>query len=102
MSGERGFSVVFDVSCAGLSNVDLNIAKFLITVMRKYYPETVKCILVVNLPWLMQTFMPFIKLLLGSRYSQMLHTIDGNDMFKYISPDNVPKYLGRQNNEATS
>ncbi|CAG2164600.1 unnamed protein product [Oppiella nova] len=98
IAGEKGFTVVMDVSGAGLSNVDMRAVKFMITVMRKYYPESLKCVLVVNLPIFLRTFMPIVRILLGSKYSEMLHTVsDAQDLFNYIHPDNVPKYLGGNN-----
>ena len=95
LGGEKGFTVVIDSQGAGLSNVDLKIAKFLITTMHKYFPESLKCLLVVNLPIIFKTFMPIIRLLLGQKYSHMLHVVNSEEMFKFIHPDLVPKYLGK-------
>ena len=95
LSGEKGYTVVIDASGAGLANVDMKIANFLITTMQKYYPETMKCLLVVNIPFLFKTFMPIIRLLLGSKYSPMLHVVSHEDMSKFIDPEQVPKYLGK-------
>ncbi|CAG2112658.1 unnamed protein product, partial [Medioppia subpectinata] len=53
LAGDKGFTVVMDVSGAGLSNVDMRAVKFMIKVMRQYYPESLRCVLVVNLPMLL-------------------------------------------------
>ncbi|CAG2118580.1 unnamed protein product, partial [Medioppia subpectinata] len=56
LAGDKGFTVVMDVSGAGLSNVDMRAVKFMIKVMRQYYPESLRCVLVVNLPMLLGAF----------------------------------------------
>ncbi|CAG2102205.1 unnamed protein product [Medioppia subpectinata] len=68
--------------------------------MRQYYPESFRCVLVVNLPMLLEAFIPIIRLLLGSKYSPMLHTASAHctQLFDYIDPDNVAQYLGGNNN----
>ena len=91
----NGFAVVMDMSGAGIGNADMGMAKFMITVMRNYFPGSLKSFIIANLPGIFKTFMPLVKLLLGSKASQILHVVTGDQIFEYIHPDFVPKYLGK-------
>ena len=90
----KGFTVVMDMSGAGIGNADLGMAKFMITIMKNYFPGSLKSFIIVNLPGMLKTFMPIVRLLLGSKAAQILHTVSGDQMFDYIDPEEVPKYLG--------
>lgn len=94
MSGERGYVVVMDVTGAGLKNVDLGMARFLIKIMRKYFPESLKCVIVYNMPLILRGVMPIVKFMLGEKYANMLKTANGEEIFNFIDRENVPKYLG--------
>lgn len=94
ISGERGYVVVMDVSGAGLKNVDLGMARFLIKIIRKYFPESLKCVIVYNLPFILKGLIPIVKFMLGEKYAKMLKTANGEELFNYIDRENVPKYLG--------
>jgi len=94
LAGEHGYVVVMDASGAGLKNVDIAIARFLIKVMRKYFPESLKCVIVYNLPFIMKGAIPIVKFMLGDKYANMLKSVNGEELFNYIDRENVPKYLG--------
>ncbi|XP_054167726.1 motile sperm domain-containing protein 2-like [Oppia nitens] len=97
LGNDKGFTVVMDVSGAGLSNVDLKMVKFMVQALH-YYPEALQCILVVNVPTLIKPFMPIVRLILGSKYSHMLHIVNDRQLFDHIEPSQVPKYLGGDSN----
>jgi hypothetical protein len=94
ISGERGYVVVMDVSGAGLKNVDLGMARFIIKTMRRYFPESLKCVIMYNLPLIFRGVMPIVRFMLGEKYANMLKTVNGDELFNYIDRENVPKYLG--------
>ena len=46
-------TLIFDMNGAGMSNVDLEYMKVVINTIKTYYPESLRWILVYEMPWVM-------------------------------------------------
>lgn len=52
-SNDDYITIVFELSDAGLSNVDMEYTKYIIGTLKNYYPYSLNYILVFDLPWIL-------------------------------------------------
>ena len=88
------FIAVFDVSETGFSNLDVDFAKWLISI-RDFAPSRVKAIYVVGIPFIVR---PLIKLFISwlpERYRRITHCGTFDELVsKNIDKDNLPVEVG--------
>lgn len=89
-----GLGIVFDLSGAGYVNLDWDYLRFLIHAGTNYFPVGVKYILVVNIPWILNTFRKLAYAMLPEFWFGLLKFAQGDEIFIYIDKENVPDYLG--------
>jgi hypothetical protein len=46
--------MVFDMEGAGLSNMDMELVRFVINCFKIYFPDLLQWMLVFNMPWVLQ------------------------------------------------
>lgn len=88
------WAIVFDCSDIGIANVQIDILKYLIHVLRDYFPCGVKYILVVELPWILNTAQKMVFAMLPDQGKQLVQFKDKKSITKVIHSDNLPEYLG--------
>lgn len=93
MAGENGFTLLMDCNGAGVSNVDIELIKFKLSIIN-YYPGSLKQMLVADLPWLLNPVMSMIVGLLNAKLKEMVVYAKGKELSKYMNPDILPKALG--------
>lgn len=101
---------MFELTDAGLSNVDMDFTKYIITTLKSYYPYSLNYILVYDLPWILNgkfflksskslksntygytslaTFQ-IIKRLLPAKAVDRLKNINNKNIRDYIDEDNM-------------
>lgn len=91
-------TILFDLSGFSLSNMDYTPVKFLITCFEAHYPESLGHLIIHKAPWVFQPIWNIIKNWLDPVVaSKVLFTKVNEDLLKYISADQLPKYLGGSN-----
>lgn len=91
-------TILFDLSGFSLSNMDYTPVKFLITCFEAHYPESLGHLLIHKAPWVFQPIWNIIKNWLDPVVaSKVIFTKANDDLQKYISADQLPKYLGGTN-----
>lgn len=93
LSKGNGFAIVFDLTGAGYSNLDFPFLSFLINFGRNHFPGSLAYILVYNLPWILSTFQKMAFAMLPPESASKVKFATGQDIFQYISPENVPDYI---------
>lgn len=96
---KTGFaSIIFDLTDFSLSNMDYSPVKFLITCFEAHYPESLGCLLIHKAPWLFSPIWNIVKNWLDPVVaSKIVFTKNINELTKFISKEQVPKYLGGEN-----
>lgn len=94
--GEKGYSLIFDLTSASYRNLDWDYLKFMINFGANYCPAGAKYILVLNVPWALNTFRKMVFSFLNDDYFKLIKFVNGNQIYDYIEPENVPYYLGGQ------
>jgi len=53
-SGSDQISVIFDMKDTGWSNMDMDFIRYLITLLKQYYPYFVNYLMIFEMPWLLK------------------------------------------------
>lgn len=88
-SNDDYITIVFELSDAGLSNVDMEYTKYIIGTLKNYYPYSLNYILVFDLPWILNATFQIIKRLLPAKAVDRLKNINGKSIRDYIDEDNM-------------
>lgn len=80
---------MFELTDAGLSNVDMDLTKHIITTLKNYYPFSLNYILVYDLPWILNATFQIIKRLLPAKAVDRLRNINNKTIRDYIDDDNM-------------
>ncbi|XP_054710757.1 motile sperm domain-containing protein 2-like [Uloborus diversus] len=87
-------SILFDCTDAGISNMDLDLIRFIFDVFKKYYPWGLGYFLVYNMPWYMSTFWKIIKQWIPEKYVEKICFVDKKSIRKYVEEDQLPIVIG--------
>ncbi|OTF69199.1 hypothetical protein BLA29_002378 [Euroglyphus maynei] len=93
MAGESGFIMLIDASGAGPSNVNMDLIKFKMTIVENY-PSSLKKILVVDLPWILNPIMTIIINFLNPKLKAMLTYQKSKELLTLMEPGELPTSLG--------
>lgn len=93
LSRGQGFGLVFDLSGAGYSNLDLPFLSFLIQFGRNHFPGSLNYIIVYNLPWILSSFQKLVFSMLPAEATGIIKFASGSEIFKYIDEENAPDYI---------
>lgn len=89
----RGVAVVFDLSACGLKNADPTFLFWLLNSFRSFCPKGLSYILVYNLPWVLSATCSIALSWLSSTNRKRLRFIEGDDIQKFIAPENLPDFI---------
>lgn len=92
-SGSNGYVMVFDVSGMSWINIDLEFLQFMIQLIQTYYPYGLRYTICHNVPRVLRPIWTMAKMFIGPAEKTLRFT-DGDEIKKYISPENLPRYLG--------
>ena len=99
-AGDAGFILIMDTNGAGISNVDLDLIKFKLTII-EHYPMALKQLLVVDLPWLLNSVMKIIVSFMSPKIKQMVEYTKQAEMSKYIDEQYIPVSLSGKRDKAS-
>ncbi|XP_055946675.1 motile sperm domain-containing protein 2-like isoform X2 [Argiope bruennichi] len=87
-------SVIMSCAGAGLSNLDLDLIKFLITLFRSYYPNSLAHILIFEMPWILQPAWKIIKAWLPEDFVDKIVFVNKTSIQDFVTADNLPVEMG--------
>ncbi|KFM65622.1 Motile sperm domain-containing protein 2, partial [Stegodyphus mimosarum] len=87
-------TVIMSCAGAGLSNLDLDLIKFLITLFRSYYPHSLAHILIYELPWILNPAWKIIKQWLPEDFVEKIKFVSKTSIQDYVSEENLPLEMG--------
>nr|XP_046917393.1 uncharacterized protein LOC124497760 [Dermatophagoides farinae] len=93
MAGTHGFIMLIDAGGAGPSNVNMDLIKFKMTIVENY-PSSLKKILVVDLPWILNPVMTMIVSFLNPKLKAMLTYQKSKELLTIMEPQELPTSLG--------
>lgn len=92
-TSHRGYAWVTDASGCGFSNVDMDFAKFMVS-LDNYFPRGQKYNLLVDLPWILSAVAKIVISLMSEEVQNSMKFISKSELTDYVSIDNIPLYLG--------
>ncbi|KAK3100204.1 hypothetical protein FSP39_016243 [Pinctada imbricata] len=93
-SPEEQIVVLFDMSGAGISNLDMEMIKFVITSFKIYYPKLLGFMLIYEMPWLFNAAWKVIKTWLSPEAVKKIKFVTKSDVQEYIDKDQLPEHMG--------
>ncbi|XP_038613041.1 motile sperm domain-containing protein 2 isoform X1 [Tachyglossus aculeatus] len=90
----KPLTVMFDMAETGLSNIDMDIVRFVINCFKIYYPKYLTKIVVFDMPWIMNAAFKIIKGWLGPDAINMLKFTSKNEVQEYVSMEYLPSHMG--------
>ncbi|XP_073421342.1 motile sperm domain-containing protein 2 [Dendrobates tinctorius] len=87
-------TVVFDMAECGLSNVDMDFVRFVISCFKIYYPRYLSKIVIFEMPWIMNAAFKIVKGWLGPEAINMLKFVNRSEIQDYISAEYLPPHMG--------
>ncbi|XP_015908629.2 motile sperm domain-containing protein 2 isoform X3 [Parasteatoda tepidariorum] len=87
-------SVIMSCEGAGLSNLDLDLIKFLITLFRSYYPDSLAHILIYEFPWILNPAWKIIKAWLPEDFVEKIKFVNKTTVQNFVTAENLPVDMG--------
>ncbi|XP_048776179.1 motile sperm domain-containing protein 2-like [Ostrea edulis] len=86
--------LLFDMTNTGISNLDMEMIKFVITSFKIYYPALLGYLLIYEMPWLFNAAWRVVKTWLSQEAQKKLKFVNKNDIQEYIDKENLPEHMG--------
>eukprot|EP01137_Pigoraptor_chileana_P028774 Opistho-2@1077 len=87
-------TVLFDLSQAGLGNMDMDLMKFFIDGFKFHFPNFLNLLIVYEMPWLMNAAWKVIKSWLNERAIAKVKFATKQDLAQYIPKEQLMTYYG--------
>jgi len=92
--GAEMVTILFDMTDFAARHMDLGFVQFLVMALERYYPESLGVCLVYNAPWIFSPFWSMIKPWLDEVVAAKVQFAKGEELFKWVDKENLPKILG--------
>lgn len=94
MSDEKGYVVVYDCQGASLSNVDMDVLSFVMS-LKDVFPNSVALMIAVNMPFFIRTLWNAVKFALPKEQRDVMRVLSSPaELEQFISSQNIPDFLG--------
>ena len=91
---ENKLTLLFDCTDAGISNVDIDLLLFILSLIRNYYPMIINAVLVYQLPWILNYVLKLVYSWLPQDHREMIHLMTKKELFDNVASDELPDFLG--------
>jgi len=82
---------------AGLSNMDMELTKYLIGLFKSYYPNFLNYIIIFEMPWVLNAAFRIIKSWLPAKAIPKIKFINKSTLKDYVNPNDAMKCWGGNN-----
>ncbi|XP_039599525.1 motile sperm domain-containing protein 2 [Polypterus senegalus] len=87
-------TVVFDMTESGITNIDMDFVKYIISCFKVYYPKFLSKMIMYEMPWIMNAAWKIVKTWLGPEAISKLKFVSKNDIQEFIDREYLPPYMG--------
>ena len=91
---EFGFNVIFDMTSSGIPNADLDLLFFILPSIRKYYPNGVKNVFILGLPWILNSIARFALAIIPSDTAKKVKFLSQQEFHSVVPIERIPDFLG--------
>lgn len=90
-------TIFFDMEGCGLSNMDMEVIKYLIGLFKEYYPYFLNYILIFEMPWVLTAAFKIVKSWLPEKAVEKIKFISKKDISTYVPAEHILQAWGGQN-----
>lgn len=90
----RKVTFLFDMQDTGLSNMDLDFVKFIISCFRDYFPWTLAWLVVVEMPWILSATWKIVKSWLSPEAVKKIRFLNKPELLDLVDEDKLLVRLG--------
>lgn len=98
-AGKNGFIYCCDHNQVGLENVDLGLTRFRIDNVCKYFPQSIKKVIMIDVPFLIKPFIRLAVTFMNDYVRNAVRYCNKDQLAGMIDADIIPKALGGQRTE---
>lgn len=91
---ENKLTLLFDCTDGGISNVDIDLLLFILSLIRNYYPMLLNAVLVYQLPWVLNYVLKLVNSWLPQSHREIIHPITKKQLYENVHLDQLPDFLG--------
>ncbi|XP_011314035.1 motile sperm domain-containing protein 2-like [Fopius arisanus] len=84
--GNEQITLFFDMCEAGLSNMDMEFTKYLITLFKYYYPNYLNNIILLEMPWVLNAALKIIKSWLPAKATPKIKQVNKSGLKEFVDP----------------
>ncbi|XP_074033029.1 motile sperm domain-containing protein 2 [Leptinotarsa decemlineata] len=90
-------TIFFDMEGCGLSNMDMEVIKYLIGLFKEYYPYFLNYILIFEMPWVLTAAFKIVKSWLPEKAVEKIKFVSKKDLKTFVPPEHILEKWGGQN-----
>lgn len=94
----KKITMFFDMEGSGLSNMDMELIKYLITLFKLYYPFFLNYIVIYQMPWVLSAAFKVVKTLLPAKAVEKMKFVSKDTLKEVVSPDQALASWGGKDN----
>lgn len=83
----RKITIFFDMDGCGLSNMDMELIKYLISLFKYYYPFFLNYIVIYQMPWVLTAAFKVVKTLLPAKAVEKMKNVSKDTLKEVVTPE---------------
>ncbi|CAG4952817.1 unnamed protein product [Parnassius apollo] len=91
-------TLFFDLDGCGLSNMDMELINYLISLFKSYYPYFLNYIIIYQMPWVMSAAFKVIKSLLPAKGVEKMKFVTKDTLKEFVAPEQALTCWGGKDN----
>lgn len=90
-----GWALCFDCADAGISNVDMEMLKFVVQVLTNYFVENCRYVLIYEMPWILSSIWKIVKSWLPQEHRDAVKFANKKDMSSFVKDSELPEWMNQ-------
>lgn len=88
-----GWSLCFDCTDAGISNVDMELLKFVVQALTNYFVENCRYVLIFEMPWILSSIWKIVKSWLPQEQRDAVKFASKKEMSSFVEDSQLPDFM---------
>lgn len=88
-----GWALCFDCTDAGISNVDMELLKFVVQALTNYFVENCRYVLIFEMPWILSSIWKIVKSWLPQEQRDAVKFASKKEMPSFVQDSELPDFL---------
>lgn len=91
-----GWALCFDCTDAGLSNVDMELLKFVVQALTSYFVENCRYVLIYEMPWILSSIWKVVKSWLPAEQRDAVKFAAKKELSQFVDDKELPDFMKAQ------